>query len=105
MSNIRQGYFSEQTRDDSFREVINDDEYLRNEQKIILANIGDGKTMQELSEITGKPVHLISARLNELRDDEYVITTGEKRKNPVTRKSNIIWFINKNKFNKELKLF
>lgn len=118
----RPGYYSEQSRTESFKEIINDANYLREEYKKILTELasafyGDkihhGLIGQELSERTGIKEHLIFARLNELREMNWVVNGvyehGEnkgkplRKKNIHTDKMNIVWIINIAMFNEKLK--
>ena len=93
----RNSYFSEQIRNESFRQILSD-KFRLNEIYLnildLIFTVPDGLTMQEIGERLGKPASEISARLNELRNEELVITPGKKKKNPVTGKSNTLWLIN-----------
>lgn len=104
---IRQGWHTEQVRDESYLEVLADEDSLGEAQLKVLWQIVYGpKTLQEVSGIIGMKEHLVCARLNELREQGWVITDGEKKINPLTGKKNSVWKINPEKFKpKELKLF
>lgn len=97
--NIRQGWNTEQVRDESFREILKDEKNLNESKlKVLWQLVNGAKTMQEISETIGMKEHLVSARLNDLRNDEWVITDGSKKLNPFTGKNNSLWKINPAKF-------
>ncbi len=103
----RQGYYSEQTRDESYKITMMDTDSTQKQYKKIMDcfTLHDGWTMQEIEAKTHIPVHIVSARLNELRKDEMIITDGERRKNPFTGRPNIVWKLNPAKFSGQLELF
>lgn len=104
---IRNGWLTEQSRDEAFKRVIEDVKYLNESKRKVIEKLFDGpKTLQEISELTGIKEHLVCARLNDLRKDEFVFANGEKALNKITGKRNSLWEINWKKFQpKELKLF
>ena len=104
---VRQEYYTEQVGKESYREVLANDDTLRDAQLKVLWQIVYGpKTLQEVSELTGMKEHLVCARLNELRKNEWVITDGEKKFNPLTNKNNSVWKLNSEKFKpKQLNIF
>lgn len=103
----RKGYYSEQVRDASFKEIVNDVSKLNKNCSIVFEQLRSGpKTMHEISVLTGMEVHLVSARLSDLRKEDYVIATKEKRINPVSGKPNTLWKLDQS-FQKpeQLKIF
>ena len=91
----RNGYHSEQTRNESYKEVLADEKYLSDSQRKVFEKISaTGSTMREISEATGMEIHLVSARMSELRQKEFIIDTPEKRISKVTGKPNTIIKIN-----------
>lgn len=104
---IREGWHTEQVRNESFKKVLDDEKYLSGSKRKVLDQLLDGpKTLQEISEVTGMKEHLVAARLNDLREDKFVKATGTKKFNPLTNKNNSLWEINKNKFKEtQLEIF
>lgn len=107
----RSGWYSEQIRNLSFKEVMNNPIYLKESHRTILRALTlapDGLTMREISDRIGMEVHLVSARLYELREplpgeDGLVVEAGE-RINPVSNRRNTIYKLNQNFFQKQLTL-
>jgi DNA-binding MarR family transcriptional regulator len=93
---IRQGYYSEESRDESYRLLLEDLKSLNKScAEVFGVIVKQGPhSLQEISVITGIKEHLVSARLNDLRKAEYVITDGEKVINEETGKKNILWKLN-----------
>lgn len=90
----RQGWFSERTRDEAFKEIVSEGSKKDTQCRLILQQIinNGSQTMAEISYSTGIPVHIVSARLNELRNEyDAIYTDGEKLGNVLTRKMNILW--------------
>ena len=105
--NIRQGWHTEKVRDESFRDLISNDKKLKESKlKVLWQLVSGAKTLQEISELIGMKEHLVSARLSDLRKDEWVITDGSKKWNPLTHKNNSLWSLNPAKFEpKQLEIF
>lgn len=106
----RPGWHSEQVRNQAFREVLADTDYLKKQHRIILLAIENynlpGMIMREISDQTGIPVHTVSARLNELRVLGWLVTNeNDKRLNIHSGKMNTVWKLNEMKFKEQLKLF
>jgi hypothetical protein len=102
----RQGYFTEQVRNSSYKDELSNEKRLNKNCSIVFDQLKTGaKTMHEISVNTGMGVHLVSARLNDLRKEEYVITTGEKVLNPVSGRPNSLWVVNPFKLFEQLKIF
>jgi hypothetical protein len=119
----RTGYYTEQNRNQVFRQIIEDENFRSGQHKKILFALvaaGDGLTMHEITAKTGIAVHIVSARLYELRAEDlnWVITKFidkshlwdtrlVTRINPETGKPNTVFFINEDKFKtkKQLELF
>ncbi|MCC6323787.1 MarR family transcriptional regulator [Candidatus Nomurabacteria bacterium] len=103
----RQGYYSEQTRNESYKITMADSNSTEKQYNKIINcfTLHDGWTMQEIEAKTGIAVHIVSARLNELRKDEIIMTDTERRKNPVTGRPNIVWKLHPTKFSGQLELF
>jgi predicted transcriptional regulator len=103
----RQGYYTEQVRDSSFKEVVNDEKSLNKNCSVVFEVLKSGpKSIYQISNLTGMKEHLVSGRLNDLRKAEYVKTTGRKVLNPISRKENSLWEINPAVFEpKQLKIF
>jgi hypothetical protein len=55
-----------------------------------------GLTFFELVKILGWSVNKITGRVNELVKQGRVVDSGERRKNPESTKSGIVWAINRN---------
>lgn len=111
-SRVRTGWYSELIRDESWKEVLANRNYRGEAYEKIVYHIRkaaikgwQGMTMQELEKVTGMPVHLVSARLNELRSGELIFTDGTFRKNPETGKKNTVWKLNPSEFFGQLKIF
>lgn len=106
MSTIRQGWNTEQVRNESFREVLSNSKYLSDSKRTVLEALYSGpKTLQEISGSTGMKEHLVAARLNDLRKEEFVRATGERKFNPLTKKNNSLWEIDLDKFYRQLEIF
>ena len=102
----RQGYFTEQTRDSSYKEVLSHEKKLNDNCSRVFEPLKSGaKTMHQIAALIGMEVHLVSARLNDLRKEEYVITSGKKIINPVSGKPNSLWEVNPERLNEQLKIF
>ncbi|MBV6399555.1 MAG: hypothetical protein CDJEALGM_01945 [Ignavibacteria bacterium] len=111
-SRVRAGWYSELMRDESWKDVLIKSGYRKKSYEKIIYHIRvaaikgwQGLTMQELEKVTKIPVHLVSARLNELREGELLITDGTARKNPQTGYNNTVWKLNPAAFSGQLKLF
>lgn len=50
-----------------------------------------GATLFELVDALGWPVNRVSGRVTELKEAQAIADTGERRKNPETRMSAIVW--------------
>lgn len=117
MSDTRSGYYSEQVRNDAYLKIVEDDRYLNEKCKIILkalVNRGGRAIMAELSEDTGIPIHLVSARMNDLVALKAVrvnvvgfeLVKGkqrniiEKKLNPATNIHCTVWYVNDEAFNR-----
>lgn len=103
----RQGYYTEQVRDSSFKDIINDEKNLNKNCSIVFETLKTGpKSIYQISNLTGMKEHLVSGRLNDLRKAEYVKTTGKKIINPVSGKLNSLWEVNPQLLlPKQLKIF
>ena len=104
--NTRPGYYTEQVRNESYKEILNNESLSESQMKVLWQIVDGPKTLQELSVILGMKESSVCARLNELREDEWIITNGEKKYNPETRKNNSLWKLNPKKFEpKQLQIF
>lgn len=100
----RPGWHSEQVRNKSFSEILADSQYLSASLRKVLSAIHEsrsGLTIREISTITGMEVHLVSARISDLRDLELIKPNGEKL-NPLTNKMNTLFAVDQNFFNDQL---
>ena len=85
---------SEKTRNESFFDVITDKEYLNNQQlKVYNCFKNGGKTLRDVSIITGIAIHLVSARVSELRQKDLIVETAMTKISEVTNKKNTIFEI------------
>ena len=102
-----QGHYSEQVRNESYRETLDDQETLNDLcRKILWQLISGPKTLQELAVILGKKESSICGRLNELKEDEWVIATKEAKWNEETKRNNTLWDISPEKFKtRQLEIF
>ena len=83
---------SEKTRNESYQEVISDKEYLNAQQtKVYNCFKNGGKTLRDVSIITGIDLHLVSARVSELRQKNLIVETAMTKISEVTNKKNTIF--------------
>ena len=88
------GYNTEQNRKRVFKKLLEDPDYMdANCTKVYNALLSGPKTGQEISKLIDMKEGSVFARLNQLRDMERVIDTGEKRKNPESNVGCTVWRI------------
>lgn len=91
---IREGYYTEQSRDSSFKELVNDKKRINKNCSIVFEALKSGpKSIYQISVITGMKEHLVSGRLNDLREAGYVTAIEKKVINPISGKPNSLWEI------------
>ncbi|MBN8571797.1 MAG: hypothetical protein J0M18_19415 [Ignavibacteria bacterium] len=100
-ANIRKGYYSEQTRDAAFELLLNDIPGRKEKAiKVFNALKYGSQTSHQISKSINYPVHLVCARLNELRDMGLVIDIDSVM-NDETGAPNRIWDIDSSKLNEQ----
>lgn len=96
---VREGYYSEQIRDQSLKDTLPGLGGLQQEVYNVIRSEGP-VTTQGIARITGRYVHSITARVFELRDLGYVEFAGSTM-SPETGRKVSLWKIT----NKQLTLF
>lgn len=85
---------SELTRNISYCEILEDKKYLSESlRKVFACFRSGGKTLREISETTGMDLHLVSARISDLRNLNLVTDTSQKRISKVTGKLNTVFIV------------
>ncbi|MBX7047262.1 MAG: hypothetical protein K1X86_15640 [Ignavibacteria bacterium] len=101
---MRKGYYSELTRDAAFRALL-EDIPARKEKAIQVFKALETvtKTSHQISKEINYPVHLVCARLNELRKLGVAIDIDDVH-NDETDAPNRLWDIDRNKLNEQKEL-
>jgi predicted ArsR family transcriptional regulator len=90
----RDGYFTEQVRDSSFRDLLKHGKALNKCCSVVFKELINGdKSIYEISVITGLKEHIVSARLSDLRAEGIVESAKQTVINPVSGRSNSLWRI------------
>lgn len=97
----RTGYNSEQTRDRAFEALLNDIPARKEKAIKVFEALKSGtKTSHQIAKEINYPVHLVCARLNELRALGVAIDIGDEF-NKETGADNRVWDIDRNKLNEQ----
>lgn len=86
---------SEKIRNKSYAEILADPVALSKSQMRVFASVdkSKGATLREISQKIGMDIHLVSARMSELRQAGLVTDTAEVRTSEVTGKQNTVFKI------------
>lgn len=101
---LRTGYYSEQTRNEAFNALLNDIPARKEKAiKVFKALESGRKTSHQIAKEINYPVHLLCARLNELRKLGFAIDVDDEF-NKETDANNRVWDIDRNKLNQQKEL-
>lgn len=85
---------AEKIRNQSYYKTVIENDYLMKCQQKVFKVLSKGNyTMYEISNKTGIPQHIVSARLMELRKKGFV-TFHSVKKNIDTKRTNCVWSLN-----------